>query len=306
VREVARPRAGKDEVLVKVAAAGLNYADTMVRRGFYLQKPEFPHIPGLEFSGTVEQTGENIAGVKPGDRVMGMGRATFAEYVAAPAGAVMPAPKRFSDEQAAAFPVVYLTAYAMLRIPARAQAGETILVHAAAGGVGTAAIQLAKMLGLRVIATASSEEKLAVARRLGADVTIDYAERDFVKPTLEATEGRGADIIFESIGGDFPERDIRATAPFGRVVVFGMASGRQGPMDARAMFRHSVSVSAFWLVTLHQEPARFAGIVRELLELVEMGAISPVVGGVYPLEKAAEAFAALESRKTIGKLVLRP
>lgn len=306
IREVAAPRPGKEDVLVRISAAGVNYADTMMRRGFYLQTPVFPCILGFEFSGVVTEVGEGAKRWRPGDRVMGTGKSAFAEYAVAPEAALMPVPSAFTDEQAAAFPVIYLTAFAMLKISANAQAGETILVHAAGGGVGTAAIQLAKHLGLRVIATASSEEKLATARRLGADVAINYSVADFVPPVLEATEGRGADIIFESIGGDFLERDIRAAAPFGRVVVFGMASGTQPPVDVGSMFRNSVSVAAFWMVTLGQRPERQAQLVGELLTIVEQAKIVPVIGGIYPLEKGAEALLALESRRTIGKLLLKP
>lgn len=306
LRDVPAPRPGKGEILVRVAAAGVNYADTMMRRGFYLQKPQFPFTPGFEFSGTVVEAAEGVKHVKPGARVMGTCQAAFAEYVTAPAGAVMPVPAAFSDEQAAAFPVIYLTAFGMLRLSARAQAGETILVHAAAGGVGTATIQLAKHLGLRVIASASSDEKLAIARRLGADVTVNYASGDFVAPVLEATRGRGADIIFESIGGDFVERDIRCAAPFGRIVVFGMASGSMPAADVGSLFRNSVSVSAFWMMTLMQEAERQASVVRELLEIVAQGKLVPLIGAVYPLEKGGEALQALESRRSTGKLLLKP
>jgi NADPH:quinone reductase len=306
LRDVPQPKPGKSEVLVKIFYSGVNYADTMMRRGFYLQKPQFPFVPGFEFSGLVVETGEAVKNVKPGDRVMGMGRATYAEYTVAAAGGLMPPPSQFTDEQAAAFPVTYLTAYGMLKLPARAQAGETILVHAAAGGVGTATIQLAKRLGLRVVATASSEEKLQLASRLGADVAINYSNADFVGPVLEATGGRGADIVFESIGGDFPRRDIEAAAPFGRIVVFGMASGRLDPPDIGAMFRNSVSVSAFWLFTLAREPAQMAAVARELLSLVEDAQITPVIGKVYPLDQGAQALLDLEARKTSGKLLLKP
>jgi NADPH2:quinone reductase len=306
LREVPKPEPGKTEVLVKVSAAGVNYADTMVRRGFYLQKPAFPLIPGIEFSGVVEAAGPAVKHVKPGDRVMGTGTHAFAEYTVAPAGAVMTPPRKFTDEQAAAFPVVYMTAMGMLRIAAHARSGETILVHAAAGGVGTASIQLAKHLGLHVMAAASTDEKLATASRLGADAVINYSREDFVQPVLEATHGRGADIIFESIGGDFLERDIRAAAPFGRIVVFGIASGTAAPPDIGAMFRNSVTVSVFWLFTLLQHPELLAPVVRELLELADKGAATPLIGGVYPLEKGAEALEALEARRTTGKLLLKP
>ncbi len=306
LRDVPAPRPKKTEVLVKVAAAGVNYADTMMRRGFYMQKPNFPFVPGFEFSGVVTEAGEGVKNVRPGDRVMGTCQGAFAEYAVAHAGVVMPVPASFTDEQAAAFPVTYLTAMAMLRVSAGAQPGETILVHAAAGGVGTATIQIAKHLGLHIIATASTDEKLDLARQLGADVAINYRTGDFVQPVLDATHGRGADIIFESIGGDFLNRDIRAAAPFGRIVVFGIASGSVEPPDLHSMFRNSVTVSVFWMPTLSREPGRMAAVVRELLGMVEKGCIEPVVGAVFPLEKGADALLALESRATKGKMILTP
>ncbi len=305
LREVPQPRPGKGEILVKVACSSVNYADTMMRRGFYLQKPQFPFIPGFEFSGTVEQAGEGVKQLNPGDRVMGTGAATYAEYTVANAGAVMKVPSRLTDEQAAAFPVIYITAYAMLKLSARAQAGETILIHAVAGGVGTAATQLAKHLGLRVIGTASTDEKLQTAARLGADVTINYAKGDFVEPVLQATKGRGADIIFESIGGDSLTRDVKCAAPFGRIIVYGIAGGPGPTPEVGQLFHHSVSVGAFWMFTLAQEPEKQAAVVRELIELVEKTDIVPVIGKVYPLERGAEALQALESRASIGKLLLK-
>jgi NADPH2:quinone reductase len=237
---------------------------------------------------------------------MGTGRGAFAEYAVAPAAGLMKAPPFFSDEEAAAFPVIYLTAMGMLRLSARAERGETILIHAAAGGVGTASIQLAKHLGLKVIATASTDAKLELARKLGADVTFNYSTGDFVPPVLEATGGRGADIIFESIGGDFLARDIKAAAPFGRIVVFGMASGQVATPDLPSMFYNSVAVSAFWMFTLARQAEVLGKVAGELMRIVAEAGIRPVIGEVYPLERGAEAIQALEARRTQGKLVLKP
>jgi len=306
IEEAPKPHPGPGQVVVRVSAAGLNYADTMMRRGFYLQKPQFPFIPGFEFSGVVEETGPDVAAVKPGDRVMGTGEGAFAEFAKAAPVLLMPVPDGFSDEEAAGFPVVYLTAMGMLRLSVRAARGETILIHAAAGGVGTAAIQLSKHLGLRVIATASSDEKLALARRLGADVTINYSTENFVEPVLAATNGRGVDIVFESIGGDFLARDIQVAAPFGRIVVFGMASGQTTNPDVGALFHNSVAVSAFWMFTLALHPELLPPVAKELLDIVRQANIRPVIGGVYSLEQAAGAIQAMEARRTTGKIILKP
>jgi NADPH2:quinone reductase len=297
----ATPKPG--EVLVKVAACGINFADTLIRRGRYLSKAQCPFIPGFEFSGTVTK------GAGPwseGDRVMGMGAQCYAEYVAAPAATLLPMPSGFSDEEAAAFPVIYLTAMAMLRHSVHAAEGETILITAAAGGVGTASIQLAKALGLTVIATASSEAKLALARSLGADFAVSYLGQDFTEPVKAFTGGRGVDIIFESTGGDALERDLEVAAPFGRIVVFGAANGPSPDLNVLKLFRNSVSVAGFWMNTLTQNQDVMNRVVGELIDIVERHGIRPVIGKVYPLDQAAQAWLDMERRHSTGKLLLRP
>jgi NADPH2:quinone reductase len=301
VQEVPFPEPRAGEVLVKVAAAGINFADTMMRRGTYATKPPFPFIPGFEFAGTV------VKGAGPwgeGDRVMGMGAKCYAEYVAAPAAALMPAPQGFSDEEAAAFPVIYLTAMAMLRLSVNASEGESILITAAAGGVGTASIQLAKALGLTVIATASSEAKLALARSLGADLALNYDASDFDAALKASTDGRGVDIVFESTGGSALERDLAVAAPFGRIVIFGAAAGPMPDLSVMKLLRNSVSVAGFWLTTLIQNQDVMNEVVGELIEIVDRHAIRPVIGKVYTLEEAARAWRDMEARQSTGKLLL--
>ncbi len=298
------PKEGR--LLVKVAAAGLNYADTMMRRGFYVTKVKFPHVPGLEYSGTIEAAGPETPAWRAGQRVMGLSPGSFAEYVVVDAAGALPVPEKFSLEEAAGFPLVFLTAYPMLVLSAHAQTGETVLVHAAGGGVGTAAIQLAKHLGLRVIACASSDEKLARVRELGADFTINYSQEDFVPLVKQYTSGRGADIVLESIGGDFVRRSVQAAAPFGRIVVFGRASGQAEPLDVAGLYPNSVSVSAFWLVTLAGQAALFQKLAGELMGIIQKSNIRPVIGKIYTFGQAAEAMQALESRGSYGKLVLKP
>ncbi len=297
---------GKGELRVKVAAAGLNYADTMVRRGFYIDKPKWPHVPGLEYAGTIDAVGPETAGWRAGQRVMGLSPKSLAEFILVEARGALPVPERFSFEEAAGFPLAFLTAYPILALCARAQRGEAVLIHAAGGGVGTAAVQLSKHLGLRVIACASSDEKLDRVRALGADFTINYSRDDFVRPVREHTGGRGADVALESVGGDFIARTIQAMAPFGRVVVFGMASGRVEPVEPSALYPNSVSVGAFWLVTLAGQPALFQKMAKELLGIIQSSGIRPIIGATYSFAQAAEAIRALESRGTFGKLILRP
>lgn len=303
---VTDPVAGDGELLVKVQYAGMNYADTMIRRGFYLQKPSFPSVLGFEYSGTVVGIGNGARPMWHGERVMGFCSGAYAEYVVIPERAAIPVPKEFSFEEAAAFPCTFLTSYAMLKVSAKAVAGEVILVHAAAGGVGTATIQLAKKLRLEVIASASTNQKLEKVKALGADLTINYKEVDFVEPVLEFTRRQGANIIFESNGGDFLEKDIDAGAPFSRIVVFGFASGKTPSVHPGKLFKNSVSIVGFWLATLFQQPAKLKLLTQELLEFVAQENIRPVVGQVYPLRDAAKALKALESRSTFGKILLKP
>jgi len=301
--ELAAPQPRDGEVLVKVAACGVNYADTLIRRGRYGAKPPFPIVPGFEFSGTVVQ---GSGPWSEGDRVMGLGSACYAELVSAPASALLPEPSGFSALEAAAFPVTYLTAMAMLRLSVRANPGDTILIHAAAGGVGTASIQLAKALGLTVLATASSDEKLGLARQLGADFTFNYLNDSFVEPVLGFTGGRGVDIVFESIGGDSLQNDVAVTAPFGRIVVYGLAGGAAADPPLGKLFRNSISVSAFLLQTLTQNQDEMNAVLSELIEIVDRHAIRPVIGKVYPLADGAEAWQDLEARRSTGKLILVP
>ena len=303
---VDEPIAGNGELLVKVEYAGMNYADTMIRRGFYLQKPSFPLVPGFEFSGTVVGIGDGARPLWQGEHIMGFCSGAYAEYVVIPEASAIPVPKRFSLQEAAAFPCVFLTAYGMLKISAKAVAGETILVHAAGGGVGTATVQLAKKMGLEVIGSAGSDQKLEKVKGLGADFTVNYRQKDFVEPVLEFTRRRGVNIIFESIGGKFLERDIEAAAPFARIVIFGYASGELDPVHPQRLFKNSISIAGFWLATLFQQPSKLKLLSQELLDFVDRENIRPIVGQVYRLREAAEALRSLESRDTFGKILLKP
>ncbi len=304
--DVPRPEPHRGQYLVHVNAVGVNYADTMMRRGFYVNQPKLPFIPGFEFSGVVEAVGPDLDPQDVGRRVMGFCQSGYAEYVAVASDSCMPVPESYSDQEGAAFPVTFLTAYSMLRLSAHAQKGETILIHAAGGGVGTSAVQLARYLGMTIIGTASEDSKLALARELGAAHTINYIKEDYVKPVLDFTHGRGADIIFEPNGGDQLRRDIEAAAPFGRIVFYGTASGSVEKPDLTTLFQNSVSISAFWMITLTREGKLLNPLVRELLEIVAKSDIRPIIGHVYPLSDVAEALKALESRHTQGKLLLVP
>lgn len=301
---VPTPRDG--QVLVKVAAAGINYADVMQARGLYAGGPKPPYVAGIEAAGVVESAPED-SGLKPGDRVMGYGTSAFAEYLAWPAGNLLPLPDGWSLEQGAAFPVQWLTAYGCLRTVGRLAEGESVLIHAAAGGVGSAATRLAKHLGARVFATASTAAKLAIAKANGADELINYAEQDFVAEVKSRTEGQGVDLILEMVGGEVFERNFRAIRPYGRIVVFGSATAKQALIDNTTLIFKPVEVIGYHLAVMAQKrPDLMTPCLGELMQLVKRGVVLPETPTSFPLGDAVQALSDLEARRTSGKLVLVP
>ena len=306
--DVERPAPREREVLVGVEAAGINYADTMRRRDKYLTRQRFPFTPGSEVAGTVVEVGEGVENASEGDRVVTLIDAGgYADFAVAPAASLIPMPENLGFEEAAAVPLQGLTAYHILKTSGALKEGESVLVHAAAGGVGTLAVQMAKLLGAgRVIATASSDEKLDLARSLGADVLIDYTEEDWPEKVVEATDGEGADVILEMVGADFPKKNLECLATFGRMVVFGSASGERGTMMPAALMTGCQSVVGFWLIPILSRPDLFVPSLEETLGWIASGDLKLTIGATYSLESAAEAHADLEGRKTTGKLILRP
>jgi NADPH2:quinone reductase len=293
-------------VLVRVRAAGLNYADVLQTRGLYVNGPKPPYIAGLEMAGEVVASGAGVS-LPAGARVMGFGSGAFAELVSWPAANLLPIPEGWSFGQAASFPVQWLSAHGCLRVCGRLQAGETVLVHAAAGGVGTAAVRLAKHYGARVLAVASSADKLAVARRHGADELIDSSKQDFVAETKRLTGGRGADLILEMVGGDTFERNFDAAVPFGRIVVFGAASGREAAVTNVSMIFRPVELIGYHIVNMVvNRPDLFQRDLAEVTPLIARGVAVPDEPSGHPLSEAAQALEALANRKTTGKIVLVP
>ena len=306
--DVERPAPRGWEVLIEVEAAGINYADTMRRRDQYLTRQRFPFTPGSEVAGTVVGVGEDVENASEGDRVVTLlDSGGYADFAVAPAASLIPIPENLGFEEAAAIPLQGLTAYHVIKTSGALKEGEGVLVHAAAGGVGTLAVQMAKLLGAgRVIATAGSPEKLELADSLGADVLIDYTRDDWPEKVLEATDGEGADVILEMVGADFPEKNLRCLATFGRMVVFGAASGDRGHLVPGALMNGCQSVVGFWLVPITQRPDLLVPSLERVLGWIASGDVKLTIGASYPLEKAAQAHADLEGRKTTGKLVLRP
>lgn len=307
--EVSVPEPGPDEVRVKMEACGLNYSDIMAREGRYLRETSLPHILGHEFCGIIEKLGRSVEGWNVGQRVVATTQSGggLAEYVVAHAANLMLCPEGLAPPQGAALLVQGLTSVMMIDNAARVEAGETVVVHAAAGGVGTLAVQIARARGARVIGTASSDVKCRLIEELGA-VAINYTETDWVQEVLALTDGKGAEVILESVGGEVLARSYReALADFGRLVVYGVASGDIVNFDNYEILASNKSLVGFWLgphLANHHE--RVAAAKKRLVEMVRGGEIRLIVGETFPLERVADAFEHLQGRKSMGKVVVTP
>lgn len=300
------PEAGDGQILVRVEAAALNFLDTLMIQGLYQVKPPLPFTPGIELAGTVVKAGVGSI-FKEGDRVMGnVGYGAFAQYAVVDDLKAMPMPDAMSAEEGATIPCVYPTSYSALRHSANMQPGETVLVHAGAGGVGLAAIQLAKAWGGKVIATAGGEEKVAICRKHGADLAIDYLGSDpWVDQVKDFTKGRGADIIVDPVGGDITDRSLRCLAWCGRLLIIGFAGGRIPEIPAnRLLLKSASAIGVFWGERRNRNPQAAKEMANELVAMYGRGEIKPVISKVYPLTDAPQALLDLGSRQTYGKVVL--
>ncbi|MBN9656254.1 zinc-binding dehydrogenase [Halobacillus sp. GSS1] len=306
--DVDRPELEAGEVLLKVHAIGVNYADTARREGAYVVPTPLPFIPGAEVAGVVEEVGEGVSRVSQGDRVVTLvGSGGYAEYVKTKESTLIPIPNEVTDETAVALPLQGLTAYHILTTMGRLEKGETVLIHAAAGGVGSLAVQLAKHFGAgKVIATASSEEKLKLARDLGADHAINYTHPNWREEVLEATDGRGVDLALEMAGGDIFHETVKCMRAFGRVVVYGVASGEPAQMYPSGLMNRNLSVIGFFLPQIMKKPVLFEKSLNHLLKMIKSGDLKLTVGGVFHLDEAAHVHEVMQARKTKGKLVLKP
>lgn len=307
LEEIETPVLTEGHVLIKVAAAGINFADLARRQGTYMTQTELPATLGSEVGGTIEMLGSGISGLSVGDRVAALVSGGYAEYAVASARAVIPIPGRMSFAEAAAFPLQGLTAYQLLRDSAKLQPGERVLVHAAAGGVGTLAVQLAKLMGAgTVVGTAGSEEKLRLACDLGADAGVNYTRADWVDRVKEATNGEGVEIVLEMVGGEIARRSLDCLVPFdGRMVVFGAASGERAVVNGGDLMNKNIAVIGYWLSPyITQRPEAIARAIPELMRYLASGTLKIVVGNRFPLTEAAEAHRAMGERRTTGKVVL--
>jgi NADPH2:quinone reductase len=303
--EARKPKPRPGQVLIKVESAGVNYADIMRRRGGY-PGPDLPSALGLEAAGTVAELGSEVTGITVGQRVMAMGPGGQAEYVAVNSNFVFPYPETLDPVQAGGMPIVFLTSYHLLKTRGQMQPGDTVLVQAGASGVGTVAIQLAKAWGARVIATASTQDKLDLARSLGADVTINYTTDDFEKEVARETGGHGVELVLECVGGPVLEKSLRCVAPYGRLIAYGNASGASASLPATDIFAANRSVIGF---SMGRSPAGrldHKSAMAELFPMIAKGQVRLVVDRVMPMSQVAKAHQHLANRGTRGKVVLTP
>jgi NADPH2:quinone reductase len=297
--ELPQPAPGPGEVLVRVSRAGLNFADTHRRTNTYLAKDELPLVPGSEVAGVRDDTGERVVAL--------CGSGGYAEYATAPGALTFPIPDGVGDETALALVLQGLTAWHLYRTCARMGGGESVVVHAAAGGVGSLAVQLGTAMGAgRVIATASTPDKRALALELGADAAVDGAPEGLTERLLEANLGAPVDVVFEMAGGAVFDASLAALAPFGRLVTYGIASGENNTLRSGDLMRRSHAVVGFWFAHCIGRPAMIDEALADLFERVRRGELRVVTGPAYPLADAARAQSDLAARRTTGKVTLDP
>lgn len=297
--ELPLPVPAPDEVLIRVSRAGLNFADTHTRTNSYVQKATLPLVPGGEVAGVREDTGERVVAL--------VGTGGYAEYATAPAEHTFPIPDGVDDGTALALIVQGTTAWHLYRTAGRVAEGESVVVHGAAGGVGSLAVQLGHPLSAgRVIATASTPEKRELALGLGADVAIDPGADGLTERLLEANQGQPVDVVFEMSGGEVFDASYRALAPFGRIVAYGIATNQANQVSTGSLLRQSRSVVGFYLFHCLQRPGMFGDALAELFARAARGELEVIVGHTYPLGEAAQAQIDLRERRTTGKLLLDP
>lgn len=299
------PETPDDGVLIEVAAAGLNFPDLLAIAGTYQVRPPLPFVPGMEAAGTVIDVGAG-SHLRVGQRVIANGLwGAFAERMAVADSYVFAIPDAMSDRDAAALHVTYQTSHMALVERAQLQAGETLLVHGGSGGVGTSAIQIGKALGARVIATASSDDKLEVCKRAGADAVIDYKESDFVAEVKSLTDGRGADVIYDPVGGDVFDQSTSCIAFGGRLLVIGFASGKIPSIAANRILLKNISiVGLHWGNYYKMDPGLVHSTHEEIVRLYESGAIAPMIGASYPCSELPAALAEIAERRSWGKVII--
>lgn len=308
LEELPAPRAGAGEVVIDVKAAAVNFPDVLIIQGKYQFKPNLPFTPGNELAGVVSAVGDGVSRIQVGDRVIAMVTSgAFAEQIAVPQQAVLPMPPEMDFDTAAAITLTYGTSHHAVVDRAGLKAGETMLVLGAAGGVGLAAIEIGKALGARVIAAASSEEKLAICRAHGADATINYSTGDLRADIKAATDGKGPDVIYDPVGGDYAEPAFRSIAWRGRYLVVGFANGEipRLPLNL-ALLKGASLMGVFWGEYVKREPRASAAAMGQLLGWLAEGKLRPHISARYALADTAQALTDMAARKVTGKILIVP
>src|SRR5262249_44296535 len=300
IQQVPDPKPTAQEVLVRVEAAGLNFADVLTTSGGYPGLPKPPLIAGRGFAGVIENTGERGRGYTQWG--------AFAEKIVARGGLIWPGPKAWTPVEAAAFPVNFFTAYLAYwkggLVEHSDASSARVLIHAAAGGVGTAAVQIGKLLGIEMYGTSSSDEKLNSVQSLGLQHPINYKQRDYEQAVMELTRGEGVDAVFEMLGGEHTAKSVRCLRDFGRVISYGAATGKPAQLDPRILYARGTSVHGLWLTQLSKKHDVTNGAWKQLSACANEGKLHPIVGHRFPLERAREAYELLSAGKNYGKIVL--
>jgi NADPH2:quinone reductase len=302
IQDVGEPTLKAGQIPVRVASGGLNFADFMTTQGGYPGTPPPPLIAGREFAGTEEGTGRRVMGY--------IQWGAFAEKVAAYPHMLWPVPDHWTDEEAAAFPVNYFTAYlaywqAGMTQPPTAGRTHRVLIHAVAGGVGTAAVQIGRILGIEMYGTSSSAEKLTRVKELGLQHGINYKQQDYEDAVKNLTRGEGVDAVFEMLGGEHTAKSLRCLRDFGRVIQYGTATAKPPQLDIRALYAKSASIQGLWLTYLSPKPEIMQPAWTQLSEWIAQRKLTPVIGHVFPFDRAAEAYKLLQEGKNYGKVVLK-
>ncbi|MFT9497425.1 quinone oxidoreductase family protein [Anaerosolibacter sp.] len=309
LKDIDVPKVEANQVLIRVAAASVNFADIKTRKGEFHGAGKPPVIPGLDAAGVVESVGSNVKTIQKGDRVIAFpGKGSYAEYIVADERLTFPIPDSIDFDTAAASPLVTFTTYNLLHQVGRMRAGESVLIHVAAGGIGTTAIQIAKLLGAKqIIGTVGSDEKIQVAKQVGADLVINYRKQSFSKVVNEATDGKGVDVILDSVGGDNFNESLECLAMYGRIVNFNSSSGSGGTVNTKQLHGSCRAVLGFSIATtLKQRPEMIQETAKQVLPMLAQGKIKIVISGTYPLEDAGKVHELIESRQTVGKILLKP
>jgi len=302
IQDAAEPALKPPQTLVRVSASGLNFADIMTTTGGYPGTPQPPLIAGREFAGHEDSSGRRVMGY--------MQWGAFAEKVAAYPHMMWPVPEHWTDEQAAAFPVNFFTAYlgywqAGMTQPPAAGTTHRVMIHAVAGGVGTAAVQIGRLLGVEMYGTSSSDAKLARVKELGLQHAINYKQQDYEEAIKNLTHGEGVDAVFEMLGGEHTAKSLRCLRDFGRVIQYGTATGKQPQLDVRALYAKSASVQGLWLSYLSQKREIMEPAWNRLSQWISERKLTPVIGHVFPFERAKEGYKLLQDGKNYGKVVLK-